>query len=350
MGSVLIGSLTLKHWGMTATSDRIFSDEDLSIAATFADNLSVKELEIQFSASDFEVILEDAKNLYDKFLWVQVVSHYDRCSPLSDKRVDLLVQTWKGLKSKTRNRFRTITHRSIARTFSPGDATFVKTEEEESWNKIEMKPHPQGGQLPLVIDFISKLTLPQLEAVLEKVLHARNHRPKEIIQCVFARLTWKQSFFRVMKTPSHKISSMTAEDDRRLDYVWGNGIDDRCRETFGRTACAFLTTVARQLCKAKAEPATNSAEILIDFHSCMPKEENRVYFVEEILERCRIEGMDGRYNKNYLYRVKWYGYEETTWEPWNNLNNCQQKLKEFNQLKRSKTRFQANDPHPIVHL
>ena len=75
-------------------------------------------------------------------------------SNCTDKRVDLLVQTWKGLKSKTRNRFRTITHRSIARTFSPGDATFVKTEEEESWNKIEMKPHPQGWKsLYLLIIF-----------------------------------------------------------------------------------------------------------------------------------------------------------------------------------------------------
>lgn len=53
------------------------------------------------------------------------------------------------------------------------------------------------------------------------------------------------------------------------------------------------------------------------------------YVVEEILERCKVTGADGRKNESYLYHIKWYGYAETTWEPYENVTNCHEKLKEF---------------------
>ena len=53
-------------------------------------------------------------------------------------------------------------------------------------------------------------------------------------------------------------------------------------------------------------------------------ESEQEYEVEEVLEK-------KRYGRHWRYRIKWKGYpvDESTWEPIKNLENCAEKLREF---------------------
>ena len=56
------------------------------------------------------------------------------------------------------------------------------------------------------------------------------------------------------------------------------------------------------------------------------------YEVEKILKERTIQGKDkktGRVIKTKEYLVKWVGYNNPTWEPEENLENCQEILKDF---------------------
>ena len=56
------------------------------------------------------------------------------------------------------------------------------------------------------------------------------------------------------------------------------------------------------------------------------------YEVEKILKERRKLGKDkktGRFKSVREYLVKWVGYEDPTWEPEENLENCQEILKDF---------------------
>ena len=56
------------------------------------------------------------------------------------------------------------------------------------------------------------------------------------------------------------------------------------------------------------------------------------YEVEKILKERRKLGKDkktGRFKSIREYLVKWVGYEDPTWEPEENLENCQEILKDF---------------------
>jgi len=52
---------------------------------------------------------------------------------------------------------------------------------------------------------------------------------------------------------------------------------------------------------------------------------NNIYEVEKILDRKKSRNK----NENYIYLVKWKDYDEPTWEPEVNLNNCDLLLEEF---------------------
>ena len=79
---------------------------------------------------------------------------------------------------------------------------------------------------------------------------------------------------------------------------------------------------------------------------------NNIYEVEKILKRKKSRNKD----ENYIYLVKWKDYDEPTWEPEINLNNCdmllndflnnrekEKRLKRKNYLKKKKEREFDND-------
>jgi hypothetical protein len=65
------------------------------------------------------------------------------------------------------------------------------------------------------------------------------------------------------------------------------------------------------------EPAENVSKDLIDEFEGQPVRENE-YAVEEILDRKTVRDKETRL-KTFKYLVKWVGYDDTTWEPANNL-------------------------------
>ena len=79
---------------------------------------------------------------------------------------------------------------------------------------------------------------------------------------------------------------------------------------------------------------------------------NNIYEVEKILKRKKSRNKE----ENYIYLVKWKDYDEPTWEPEINLNNCdmllndflnnrekEKRLKRKNYLKKKKEREFDND-------
>ena len=51
------------------------------------------------------------------------------------------------------------------------------------------------------------------------------------------------------------------------------------------------------------------------------------YVVEKILDLKRHKQRNGRFKM--LYLVKWEGYDDLTWEPFEHLLNCKDKLDDF---------------------
>ena len=84
---------------------------------------------------------------------------------------------------------------------------------------------------------------------------------------------------------------------------------------------------------------------------------NNIYEVEKILKRKKSRNKE----ENYIYLVKWKDYDEPTWEPEINLNNCdmllndflknrekEKKLKRKNYLKKKKEREFDNDNLNVI--
>jgi len=66
---------------------------------------------------------------------------------------------------------------------------------------------------------------------------------------------------------------------------------------------------------------------------------NNIYEVEKILDRKKSRNK----NENYIYLVKWKDYDEPTWEPEVNLNNCDLLLEEFLKNKEKKKRIKRKN-------
>ena len=60
--------------------------------------------------------------------------------------------------------------------------------------------------------------------------------------------------------------------------------------------------------------------------------QNMEYEVEKIIDYRKVKKIDPKTNKTYYikeYLIKWLGYNEQSWEPESNLENCQEMLNEF---------------------
>ena len=72
----------------------------------------------------------------------------------------------------------------------------------------------------------------------------------------------------------------------------------------------------------QAEANSGSSSEYSDYESSCSDEDEQEYEVERILNH--------RGKGSYLeYEVKWVGYEETTWEPAENLENSAELVKEY---------------------
>jgi hypothetical protein len=75
----------------------------------------------------------------------------------------------------------------------------------------------------------------------------------------------------------------------------------------------------------------------------MEKSDNSIppgeFEVEKILDYRKISKMDENTKKLYVveeYLIKWLGYDEITWEPLSNLDNCKELLNEFKKKMKKK--------------
>jgi hypothetical protein len=86
-----------------------------------------------------------------------------------------------------------------------------------------------------------------------------------------------------------------------------------------------------------SEPADLETSLLKTFHSITKDEDE--FEVEDILER-----------RGQRYLIKWKGYlhSENTWEPVQNLGNCQMILRQFRRTAKSRRRRTA-EPSPSIH-
>lgn len=78
--------------------------------------------------------------------------------------------------------------------------------------------------------------------------------------------------------------------------------------------------------KSLFEPADLTFPLLTIFHSQTEEEEDE-FEVEEILKRC---------GQRYLIKWKGYPHSENTWEPIQNLGNCQMVLRQFRRTAKSR--------------
>jgi len=79
-------------------------------------------------------------------------------------------------------------------------------------------------------------------------------------------------------------------------------------------------------------------EALLPEDSWLPDEEDGEYEVEEILDKSIERLANGK--RVTKYHIKWKGYEETTWEPEENLS-CGALLYEFDKKYKAKQRYNA---------
>ncbi|KAI1289894.1 hypothetical protein HDE_08654 [Halotydeus destructor] len=129
-------------------------------------------------------------------------------------------------------------------------------------------------------------------------------------------------------SPSKSINS---DVNSEADTVPGDVNSERQSQLSRQIHTPSPSTSSSKNGNGVSRPETRTSKRVKNVKKSEPESDGESYEVEKILAFRRSRNRNASNNNRFEYLVKWQGYvsDENTWEPTGNLNNCTEKLDEF---------------------